>query len=304
MSEFSPDQPYLVGVSGGRDSMALLHALHDLGFSKLVVCHFDHGLRPVSRELRIVEKAAAVLGYPLECGQADTRRHAKSLHLSMEAAARDLRFRFFAACASARHCHGLFLAHHADDQVETVLLNLFRGTGLAGLAGMAPVSTFQAGDQSGKSLTILRPLLDVSRAEIAAYVADRKIPFCDDPTNIDPAHTRNRLRQRVVPVITEAMGSSAPDAILRLAKIVREEEAFLASQVPLSPTVLDTKGLQRLHPALRRRQILTWLRSQHIEEPGFADVESILSLLDHQISKVNLPKDRHARRRAGKIFIE
>lgn len=284
--------------------MALVHALHDLGFSKLVVCHFDHGLRPTSRELRIVEQAADALGYPMEIGQADTRRHAKSLHLSIEAAARDLRFRFFAACAAAWRCNALFLAHHADDQVETVLLNLFRGTGLAGLAGMATVSTFRADDQSGEPLTILRPLLEVSRAEIAAYVAERKIPFRDDPTNKDHAHTRNRLRLSVVPAIMEAMGSSAHHAILRLAKIVREEEAFLASQVPAAGMILETKALRALPAALRRRQILSWLRAHPIEEPGFAAVESVLSLMDHQISKVNLRNGRHARRRAGKIFIE
>ncbi|MEX1119179.1 MAG: tRNA lysidine(34) synthetase TilS [Terrimicrobiaceae bacterium] len=304
MSPYPPDRPYLIGVSGGRDSMALLHALHDLGFSKLVICHFDHGLRPASRELKIVEKSAAALGYPLELGEADTRLHAKTRRLSVETAARDLRFRFFAACADARRCHTLFLAHHADDQVETVLHHVFRGTGLAGLSGMAPVSTFQVGGPSGTSLTLLRPLLDVSGAGIAAYVAERKIAFCDDPTNSDPAHTRNRLRHSVLPVIIETMGPSSRSAILRLSKIARDEESFLASQVPAAPAHLDTKALQRLHPALRRRQILNWLREHHIEEPGFAEVEAIASLLDHHVSKVNLPKARHARRRAGKIFIE
>ncbi len=284
--------------------MALLHALHDLGFSKLIVCHFDHGLRPATRELRIVEKAAEALGYPLEFGQADTRRHATSLHLSIEAAARDLRFRFFAACAAARKCHAVFLAHHADDQVETVLLNLFRGTGLAGLAGMVPVSTFQAGDEAQKSLVIIRPLLDVTRAEIADYVAARKIRFCEDPTNADTAHTRNRLRQSVVPTITAAMGVSAMDAILRMAKIVKEEEAFIATQVPPPCATLEIKALKLLHSAIRRRHILAWLRDRQVDEPGFAEVELILALLDHRKAKVNLPKGRHARRRAGKIFIE
>lgn len=284
--------------------MALLHALHDLGFSKLVVCFFDHGLRPVARELKVVGQAAAAFGYPVEYGEADTRGHAQSMHLSIEAAARDLRFRFFAACASARRCRTLFLAHHSDDQVETVLLNLFRGTGLAGLAGMAPVSTFAAADASGQILTILRPLLEVSRADLAAYVAERNIQFCEDPTNSDAAHTRNRLRHSVIPAITEAAGPSAKAAILRLAGIVREEEAFLASEVPSPAPLLETKTLRALHPALRRRLVLAWLRENRIEEPGFAEVEAVLSLLDLQSAKVNLPKGRHARRRAGRIFLE
>ncbi len=284
--------------------MALLHALHDLGFSKLVICHFDHGMRPGSRELKLVEKAAATLGYPLEYGQADTRHHAKTLHLSIEAAARDLRFRFFAACASARRCHSLFLGHHADDQVETVLLNLFRGTGLTGLAGMAPISTFRIDGRSTKPFTILRPLLDVSRSEIAAYVAERKILFRDDPTNNKTYHTRNRLRHLVVPAITEATSPSALTAILRLSKIAREDEAFLACNVPPSQAHLDTKALRLLHPAIRRRLILAWLREQQIEEPGFAEVELVLSLLEHDVAKVNLPRGRHARRRGGEIFLE
>jgi tRNA(Ile)-lysidine synthase len=284
--------------------MALLHALHDLGFSELVVCFFDHGLRPAARELEVVAKAAAALGYPMEYGEADTRIHAQDLRLSIEAAARDLRFRFFADCASARRCRTLFLAHHSDDQVETVLLNLFRGTGLAGLAGMAPVSTFQGDDSCREPLTIVRPLLEVSRAEIAAYVAERNIPFCEDPTNADAAHTRNRLRHSVLPAITEAVGPPAKAAILRLAGIVREEEAFLASQVPQPTTLLNTKALRALHPALRRRQVLAWLRDHRIEEPGFAEVEAVLSLLNLESAKVNLPKGRHARRRAGQIFLE
>jgi tRNA(Ile)-lysidine synthase len=288
---------YLVGVSGGRDSMALLHALWDCGFRKLVVCHFDHGLRPAKRELALVERETERLGLPLELGVVDTAAHAKTTGVSIEVAARDLRYKFFEACAKARRCHRLFLGHHADDQMETQLLNLFRGTGLAGLIGMH-------GEARMRSLTLLRPWLHVMRSEITAYVKTQRIAYFEDPSNTSLAHTRNRLRHNVLPVIEDAFGPSYRRALMRLSELALAEEAYLASQVPDPEEQLSTSALKALPLALRRRLVHAWLVGQGIRDSGFAEVQAVLSLLDGQTAKVNLPGDRHARRRSGVIFLE
>ncbi len=132
---FSPDARYLIGVSGGRDSVALLRCMVDLGYDKLVVCHLDHQLRGrfSQADARFVEKLAKSYQVGFELGSANVGALAKNKKMSIEAAAREARYSFFARVAKRRRCHTIFLAHHADDLAETFLINLFRGTGLTGL---------------------------------------------------------------------------------------------------------------------------------------------------------------------------
>ena len=128
---------YLVGVSGGRDSVALLHALVEAGFRRLIVCHLNHGLRgrAAAADARFVATLAARLGLECESEQVDVARLAKKMGQSLETAAREVRYAFFARVARRRRCRSLFLGHHAGDQVETFLFNLFRGSGRGGLGG-------------------------------------------------------------------------------------------------------------------------------------------------------------------------
>src|SRR4029077_17853471 len=132
LRQFPPDAGYLIGVSGGRDSVALLHWLTNLGYRKLIVCHLNHQLRGRSSAAdgRFVEKLAARYGADFEFGSANVRVIAKKKKNSIETAAREARYSFFARTAKRRRCHTIFLGHHADDLVETFLLNLIRGAGL------------------------------------------------------------------------------------------------------------------------------------------------------------------------------
>src|SRR5215469_18092637 len=134
---------YLVGVSGGRDSVALLHWLVNLGYKKLIVCHLNHQLRGRSSDAdaRFVEKLAAKYQIDSEIGSTNIRAIGKKKKMSIETAAREARYAFFAETARRRNCRTIFVAHHADDLVETFLINLFRGAGAAGLAAMREVST-------------------------------------------------------------------------------------------------------------------------------------------------------------------
>lgn len=300
MTGYSRKQSYLVGVSGGRDSMALLRALKNLGFQKLVVCHLDHGLRGKASlaDARFVSKQAASWGFEVEAARANTRAFAKVEKKSLETAARELRRAFFLGCAKRRRCRRLLLAHHADDQVETCLFHFLRGSGAAGLAGMKPVSI-----QNG--LRIIRPLLEVPRSEINAYVAAEKMAFREDLTNDKNDHTRNRLRNLVIPAIEQAFGNSFRNAILRASQIFRQEDGCLESQTPEVPRELSCAMLRALPGALSHRAVLRWLRHNRVPEPGFFETRRVLSLLDvrNGPAKVSLPGNFHARRRAGEIFL-
>lgn len=290
---------YLVGVSGGRDSMALLHALVRLGYKNLVVCHLDHGLRGKSSraDARFVSKQAALLGFEAETARARTKEFAKATGRSLEAAARELRRAFFLECAKRRRCRRLALAHHADDQVETCLFNFLRGSGAAGLAGMRPEST-----QSG--LRVIRPMLEVPRGEIDRFVAANKIPFREDRTNAGTTHTRNRIRNIVIPAIAGAFGPSFRQSVLRASHIFRQEDEWMESLTPEAGAALSCAALRAMPDALRGRTALRWLRCAGVPEPGFAETRRVLSLLDNSgPAKVSLPGNLHARRRGGKIFL-
>ena len=165
LAAFPNDRRYLIGVSGGRDSVALLHWLLSQGYRKLIVCHFEHGLRGRAgkSDARFVERLAKKYGLNFELGSADIAALAARTKQSIETTARNERLAFFERVGRRRRCLTIFLAHQADDQVETFLLNLFRGAGGRGLGAMRLSSNHG-------SLEIVRPLLGVWRSEIDHYV--------------------------------------------------------------------------------------------------------------------------------------
>ena len=300
---FPPGERCLIGVSGGRDSVALLHMLLGAGFKKLTVCHLDHGLRDEGREdARFVEALAERHGLKLASARVNVAALAKRKKLSLETAAREARYAFFARVARTEKCPRLFLAHHADDQAETFLFNLFRGSAAAGLAAMRPLATRTVGSVT---LQIARPLLGMWREKIDAYIAAQKIAFREDTSNTDPRHTRNRMRHEIIPAIKRALDRDIRRAVWRAAEILRDENDFLASLPELRdlPETLETSALRAQPVALQRRVIHAWLRTQRVAEIGFAEVEAIRSLLAGHRAKVNLPGGLHARRRAGRIFL-
>lgn len=207
-----PGARLLVAVSGGRDSVALLHALRALapafGWS-LAVAHFDHGLRPDSGEdARWVEALARAAGLPFALG----RGQGGDLR---EAPARRARHRFLRRAAAQLQADRVVLAHHARDQVETMLLNLARGAGLRGASGMP--------ERRGR---LARPWLLADPAEIAAYVARQGLAYREDPTNEDERLRRNRLRRRVL----GELASLSPGALVRMAEAglrMREDDRLL-----------------------------------------------------------------------------
>jgi tRNA(Ile)-lysidine synthase len=306
LRKFPRRRRYLIGVSGGRDSVALLHWLVDLGYRKLIVCHLDHQLRGRSSQAdaHFVEKLAGKYDAGLHLALANVRALAERKNMSIETAAREARYKLFAKIAKRRRCHTIFLAHHADDLVETFLINLFRGAGATGLAAMREVSTRRIEDVD---LTIVRPLLSIWRDEIDRYVRERRLKFREDASNKNLAPLRNRIRRRIIPYLERTLGRNIRQNIWRTAVIAAEEENWIENQSPNSFEVdLAVARLRQLPTALQRRKILKWLRAQGVSDVGFDVAERVRSLLDGdaRIAKVNLSQDRHARRRAGKIFVE
>jgi tRNA(Ile)-lysidine synthase len=283
----------------------------DARFVRKLVAHYNQefvGQAPRLPGSRIGKRSArpttGMADLDFELGSADIRALAKKKKMSIETAARDARYKFFAETARRRKCKAIFLAHHADDLVETFLINLFRGAGAAGLRGMREISTRRIDDVD---LAIVRPLLGVWRQELDVYVREHRIKFREDASNKNLSPLRNRIRHRVIPYLEKILGRNIRPVIWRAATIAGEEEAWIDGQLKDSSDVdVSVPKLRALPVAIQRRAIFKWLRSQNVSEVGFDLVERVRSLLDPagRVAKINLARNRHARRRAGKIFIE
>jgi len=304
----SPGARYLIGVSGGRDSVALLHWLVECGYNKLIVCHLNHRLRGRSSraDAIFVQKLAAKYDVGLALGAIDVRALAVRTKQSIETAARDARYKFFAQVARRRRCRTIFLGHHADDLVETFLINLFRGAGTGGLSAMRGVSVRKI---DNVKLRIVRPLLGISREQIDDYVRKHRLKFREDASNKNLAPLRNRIRHRIIPEIEKQLGRNVRGTIWRAATLAAEEENFFEALLPdkLSKlTALAVKPLRAMPIAVQRRMLHEWLRARDVPDLSFDLVERVRALLDlsNRAAKTNLPQDRHVRRRAGQIFVE
>jgi len=293
---------HLVGVSGGVDSRVLLHILPMIGFPDLVVCHLNHNLRGAEsqEDSRFVHRLAHRLRSPIYTETLAALPETGSL----EAAAREARFQFFSRAAQKFSTSSLFLAHHADDQVETFLFNLFRGTGSLENAAIKAESQFKVGSLN---LLIRRPLLQIWKDEIYEFAAACRLKYREDTTNLSRQMVRNRLRHDLIPEIEKLMGRPVKRALLRTIELSTDEGDFLRSLVPemTSAAELDVRVLRNLPVPIQRRTIHGWLRHQNIQDCGFGEIEAVRSLLNSlAIAKINLPRGVFCRRRAGRLFLQ
>jgi len=251
-------QAVLVAVSGGLDSMALLHLLHELSSHHrwhLTVAHFNHRLRGRSSDAdeKLVRQTAAAMRLPFVAGRANVREFAQKSKLSIEMAARKLRHDFFARAAKERKIRAVALAHHTDDQVELFFLRILRGAGGEGLAGMK----WRSPSPVDSKITLVRPLLDAAKAELRGFVRERRIRFRDDATNTTLEAPRNRVRNELLPLLLRRYQPALAKTVLRLMEIVGAE-ADLAGEIARqwlrsSPAMRDesaqTKSQSRLTSA-------------------------------------------------------
>ena len=257
-------------VSGGADSVAMLHCLlalqETLGI-RLTAAHYNHCLRGAAsdEDEAFVRRLCASWGVPLTVGRGDVTARAAATGESMEEAARRLRYGFLLEQPGL-----VAVAHNADDQVETVLLNLIRGTGLRGLAAMAP--------RQGR---IIRPLLPVTRQEIEAYLAEHSLDHREDGSNEEDDALRNRLRHHVTPLLRQENPNLA-GTVGRMTALLRQDETYLREQTQAllkqaaGPEGYDCRVLREAAPVLRRRAIREILQ---VPKPSMAHVEAAEALL-------------------------
>lgn len=296
----------LVAFSGGRDSVALVEALLGGGFQKLTLLHLDHALRPESREEGVwIENFARARNLESVVKRIPVAALAAARHRGIEETARSARHAFFAEAAKNCSVPKIVLAHHADDQVETLVFRLLRGAGTGGLSAMAAESTHQSGDMK---LTLLRPMLGIWRSDIDAFLQKRGAAFLEDPSNATLDFTRNRIRHVLLPEMERVMHRPVRETLWRTAEILRAEAEFVSSaEIALGPIpdALSVPELKALPLALRRRRVAGWLAIHGVPDIGYDLVEAVTQLaLRVKPAKVNLPKGAHARRKAGKIFYE
>jgi tRNA(Ile)-lysidine synthase len=321
-------------VSGGGDSLALLCLLLELRAELgivLSVAHVNHKLRgeESDEDERFVRKLAARHGLELHVGEAalDSKLNpSQSLRRSagIEAAARELRYKFFRRLTREGQVAKIATAHTLDDQAETVLLRIFRGTGIRGLSGIYPRIIFE---EQGRAFgEVVRPLLGFRRSALQTFLRDRGQSWREDSSNRDTAFVRNRVRQRLLPIIGEEFGDAAIEHMSELAEIARAEEQYwrsgdseiaptgsaagysLDDNTPSTPS-LQVNPLLALPLATQRRRVRAWLETNAPDSGiSFRLIEEVLDLargpagkkmemLDRQnLRRQNLRRTQHALR--------
>ncbi len=232
----SRGEKVLVAVSGGIDSVVLLHLLRQLQPSwqlTLSVAHLNHGLRGASadRDEAFVKTLAEELKLPFYSKKADVKAYVKKHGLSLEEGARDVRFAFLMSLLKTLEYDKLALGHHANDQAETILMNIVRGSGLRGCQGMHPLRG-----------AVIRPLLFAMKHEIEAYAKQHKLSYVVDESNSDRRFLRNRIRWDVLPVLERAAGAHAISCICRTGAISAEAEAYISDSARKAKKRIVRKG--------------------------------------------------------------
>lgn len=280
----------LVACSGGADSTALLYALDELraDFSLgLAVAHFDHGLRTASgRDAAFVHEQAAALGLPFYYERRDVRAAARARGGNLEEAGRRLRYEFLRRTAAETGARKIATGHTLDDQAETVLMRILRGSGPRGLSAIAPV-------YEG---TIIRPLIDVRRRDVEAFLRTRRLSHREDETNRDRAFLRNDVRRRLLPYLERNYERDIAAKLGRMAEILAAEDRTLEAQVRgfLPGLVsghgtkarLDVEALARIPTGLARRCVRAFIDIQKgdLLRVSFDDVENVLHLGEGKIA--------------------
>ncbi len=285
---FRPGQRILAAVSGGADSMVLLHVLHELAEKhkwRLTVAHFNHRLRGRSSDADegLVRRTAGRLKLPVVVEAAEVRELARAQRLSLEMAARKLRHDFLARTARGRDIPTVALAHHADDQLELFFLRLLRGSGGEGLAGMK----WRNASPSDAEVQLVRPLLDQPKAVLGEYAAEQRIRFREDASNARLDFQRNRIRHELLPLLRKNYQPALDRTISRVIDIVGAEAEFTARAAeewlraggrPKAEVRFDD-----LPVAVQRRCVQMQLLGLGIE-PGYELVEQLRVSVDRPVA--------------------
>lgn len=293
----------LVGFSGGPDSMALLHTLNemkDVLNIKIYAMHINHRLRPkaADEDEKFARQICKKRQIPIKSIKVDVKDFAKKSKMSIEESARTLRYEELSKQAKRLRCNKIAVGHNANDNAETVILNLVRGTGLAGLSGIPP-----------KRDKIIRPLIEIERKEILDYLKQKRLEYCSDLTNTELGYRRNYVRHKIMPLLLD-INPNLINTILRTSEIIRDtnnnviEMATQAKknvvlEVSKGRIVLDIKKLLSYNLLIRREIIKTML-----PRLGFEQIGAILALVNRPSGKrLELTKDYIAWKEYNKLIL-
>ncbi len=289
----------LVAVSGGPDSIALLHLLLELKtkmFRGLGVAHLNHGLRSweADRDADFVSQLCRRLNLRLHLKKMDVRKVARREKLNLEEAGRNCRYHFFNTIIKERNYSKVALAHHADDNAELVLMHLLRGSGMLGMSGMAFI----------RDHIFIRPLLNITRNDIMDYIKVNQLSYITDASNLDLRYTRNHIRHKLIPTLQRDYNPNITSALNTLATVARSEEEWMSrttASIYYSALLnknpdgitLSSNKLRQMHKAVARRVIRKALFELKggLRRIGLLHIESILNLTDqeHRYRQLNLP---------------
>jgi len=283
---FAEGDRVLVAVSGGSDSVALVHILYKIAGDfalRLAVAHLNHCLRGLEsdRDAEFVAALADTLDLPFYHDKKDVRAFQRRRRLSPEEAARLVRYEFYDAVAAKGGFDKIALGHHSDDNAELVLMNLLRGSGPLGLSGIAAI----------RDSKIVRPLIHLKSSAIREYVSAKKLAFVTDTSNTDPAYRRNRIRHQLIPELKKSYNPAILDALNRLGDIMQAEDQWMdqALEPVFAETILDhtpdgvrvdLSAINAMHPAAGRRVIRTAILrvKQNLRRITFSQVDAIIDL--------------------------
>ena len=315
---------WVVAVSGGCDSMALLYGLVELkgqlpGLTKLHVAHLNHCLRgdESDGDAEFVKAQAQSLGLEVTIGRADVKSLASKWGESIETAARKARYEFLEATARKEGCGKIALAHNADDQVETILHRVLRGTGIKGLAGIPAIRETKL--HGSDPLWLVRPLLQIRRCDIEAYLEEHHIPSQRDSSNFSSEFTRNRIRHELLPLLKSQYNQNVSEAIHQLGEMARWLSEMLLEEVceALEEVTIDRQENRLTLDILKLKQMPKMQQSQIVHQGllelkipqrriGFKQITAVLKLLDpNQLSsKIQLPYRVTVRRSGNQLIFD
>ena len=308
----------LVGVSGGADSVALIHILNEIAhfFSlKLGVAHLNHSLRgnESDNDASFVASVADKLHLPCFIEKKDVIKYKTENGLSLEEAGRRVRYAFFEDIAQSKGYNRIALGHTCDDNAELVLMYLIRGSGPLGLSGIPPVRPVLEYD-----LSIIRPLIKTSRKEIIDYISEKNLSYVTDKSNLDEKYLRNRIRHRLIPELKAGYNLKIVETLNRLASVVRSEEEWMENELKSifnkntlfkenNRIVFSVSGMNALHPAVKRRAARSAIAGVKgdLRRISYSHIELVLAQLEGNSEKwsLDLPDRIRVSKTGGNLVI-
>ncbi|HOK18247.1 MAG TPA: tRNA lysidine(34) synthetase TilS [Caldisericia bacterium] len=298
----------LVGLSGGPDSIFLLYILHNYFNNQLIIAHINHKLRGIDSDLdeKFIRTISQKLKIPLYVIREDVKKLSTKNKKSIEEVGRDVRFSFFNKILKVENFNKIALGHNLDDNVETILINFIKGSGMKGLIGIPE-----------KRDNIIHPIINIKKEEILKYLEENKIEYRIDKTNFETDYLRNKVRNYLLPIIEKEFNKNFKEKILALSNILKVEDKFLDDLVEnIKNDILkfeddfvkiDLKKLQNLHLSLKRRLIRKVIDhfNKDLREYPLDHIDKVISLENKKTGKeIELPLNLIAVKDKNNLIIE